>query len=139
MKQIRKNVFETNSSSTHSLTMCSKSQFEDWKAGKVLFNDWKEVFVEAQKMTEIDKENARDEYKSLYECQSYYKKWEDLSEDEINQWYSKWYEERGDYDRDDLKTYKEYFNYGYLETFVQCYTSESGDEVVAFGKYGYDG
>ena len=39
MKQIRRNVFETNSSSTHSLTMCSKSQFEDWKAGKVLFND----------------------------------------------------------------------------------------------------
>lgn len=29
--QIRRNVFETNSSSVHSITMCSKDDFEKWK------------------------------------------------------------------------------------------------------------
>jgi hypothetical protein len=139
MKQIRRNVFETNSSSTHSITMCSQSQFDDWKAGKVLFDYWKEVFVKAKEMTEEDKEAARDEYKKLYECQSYYKKWEDLSEDEINKWYNRYYSENRDYDNDDLKTYEDYFHSYDLETFTKVYTSESGDRIIAFGKYGYDG
>lgn len=29
--QIRRNVFETNSSSVHSITMCSKDDFEKWE------------------------------------------------------------------------------------------------------------
>ena len=31
---VRKGVFETNSSSTHSLTMCSEDEFDQWKDGK---------------------------------------------------------------------------------------------------------
>lgn len=139
MKQIRRNVFETNSSSTHSITMCSQSQFDDWKAGKVLFDYWKEVFVKAQEMTDADRENAKNEYKESYEGRSYYKKWEDLSDDEINQWYNKYYSEHRDYDNDDLKTYEDYFDSYDLEAFVKTYTSASGDKIVAFGKYGYDG
>ena len=34
---------------------------------------------------------------------------------------------------------KEYFDYDGLESFEHYYTSESGDKIVAFGKYGYDG
>lgn len=37
-KTTRIGVFETNSSSTHSLVMCSKEQFELWKKGKLGFN-----------------------------------------------------------------------------------------------------
>lgn len=139
MRQIRKNVFETNSSSTHSITMCSQSQFDDWKAGKLLFDYWDGGFVSAKEMTKADKEDARDEYKQLYESQSYYKKWEDLSEDEVNKWYNKYYSENCNHHNDDLKTYEDYFDYDGLETFINHYTSESGDEIVAFGKYGYDG
>ena len=86
-----------------------------------------------------DREKARDEYKNLYECQSYYKKWEDLSEDETNKWYEKYFSEKCGSDKCDLITYENYFDYGYLETFVETYTSESGDKIVAFGEYGYDG
>ncbi len=139
MRQIRKNVFETNSSSTHSITMCSESQFDDWKAGKLLFDYWDECFVNAQEMTKTDKENARDEYKQLYEGQSYYKKWEDLSEDEVNKWYNRYYSENCNCHNDNLKTYDDYFDAWDLETFTHYYTSESGDKIVAFGKYGYDG
>ena len=35
-RQIRKGVFETNSSSTHSLVMCLKSDFDRWNNGEVL-------------------------------------------------------------------------------------------------------
>ena len=39
-RQIRKGVFETNSSSTHSLTMCTKSDFEKWVNGELVWNSW---------------------------------------------------------------------------------------------------
>ena len=32
-RQIRKGVFETNSSSTHSLVMCLKSDYDKWEHG----------------------------------------------------------------------------------------------------------
>lgn len=36
-KQIRIGVFETNSSSTHSLVICSKEQFDKWKNGELVY------------------------------------------------------------------------------------------------------
>lgn len=45
MRQIRKNVFETNSSSTHSLTMCTKEEYDNWKNGKLLFDSYHKKFV----------------------------------------------------------------------------------------------
>ena len=38
MKSIRENVFESNSSSCHSLTLCSKKEYDDWSEGKSLFS-----------------------------------------------------------------------------------------------------
>ena len=40
MKQIRRNVFETNSSSTHSITMCMKSEFDKWVGGELAWDVW---------------------------------------------------------------------------------------------------
>ena len=37
MKQIRTGLFETNSSSTHVLTMCSDEEYKDWLDGKLLY------------------------------------------------------------------------------------------------------
>ena len=33
-RQIRRGVFETNSSSTHSITMCMKSDYDRWSNGE---------------------------------------------------------------------------------------------------------
>lgn len=33
---IRRGVFETNSSSTHSLTMCSENEYDKWERGKYI-------------------------------------------------------------------------------------------------------
>lgn len=39
-RQVRRNVFETNSSSVHSLTMCMKSDFDKWEAGELVWSRW---------------------------------------------------------------------------------------------------
>lgn len=39
-RQIRRGVFETNSSSVHSITMCMKSDFDKWTAGELVWDRW---------------------------------------------------------------------------------------------------
>lgn len=93
-RRTRRMVFETNSSSTHSLTMCPKEEYEKWKNGELLLDNWKDKFVEATE------ENLEDE---------------------------------------DNYTYDRYWDEEYLETFEQSCKTKSGEEIIAFGKYGYDG
>lgn len=38
--QIRPEVFETNSSSVHALTVCTKAEYEAFKNGELLYNNW---------------------------------------------------------------------------------------------------
>ena len=45
MRQIRRNVFETNSSSTHSITMCMKSEFDKWVKGELVWDKWGDKLV----------------------------------------------------------------------------------------------
>lgn len=42
--QIRKGVFETNSSSVHSLTMCMDDEYQKWKDGLIVYDKWEEQF-----------------------------------------------------------------------------------------------
>ena len=44
-KQIRRGVFETNSSSVHSLTMCSSDEYEKWEIGELLYWEDEDKFV----------------------------------------------------------------------------------------------
>lgn len=44
-KQIRRRVFETNSSSVHSLTMCMESEFNKWVAGELVWSRWEDELV----------------------------------------------------------------------------------------------
>lgn len=46
-RQIRQGVFETNSSSVHSLTMCSKEEYERWEIGELLFDRCSDRFIDA--------------------------------------------------------------------------------------------
>lgn len=135
-RQIRRGVFETNSSSTHSLTMCSEKDFNDWKAGKVLFDEYKEQFVFAKCMTNSQKNDAKEYYEATKD--DYRKDWNDLSDGAKESYYTK-YAKDNDLVDEDAKTYDEYMIENDLETFIETYTSKSGDKVVAFGEYGYDG
>lgn len=62
---IRRNVFETNSSSTHSITMCSEEEYNKWKNGELLLDYWSDSFVEA---TEENRDNE--------DCKTYEDYWD---------------------------------------------------------------
>ena len=58
--QVRQGVFETNSSSTHTLTICSKDDFDKWGRGEVFWldNDWHKLdtnknFVTPEELEEL--------------------------------------------------------------------------------------
>lgn len=122
MKTIRQGCFETNSSSTHSITMCMESDYEKWKNGEMYWNRWNESLVSKE---EVEKEMAKLKEEFISEHPDYDK-------DDID-----WEEQLEDYLNSDKEyyTYEEFNNYDYIEyeTFEDSY-----DGVVAFGYYGMD-
>lgn len=121
-RQIRRGVFETNSSSVHSLTMCSEEEYEKWKNEEVLF--WKER----------DKFGTREEI--IAELKTL-KSWSG------NLWYANvnWENEDEVHDvfsDEGIMTYNYFFEYYYYETYSYRHTTPSGDKIVAFGYYGHD-
>ena len=124
MKQIRRNVFETNSSSVHSLTMCSYDEYEQWKDGKVLFWGNTGTFgTKAEIISEL--KNKRYTYCNNKLCYPDVN-WD--NEDELEDVFS----EEG------ITDWNNYFNDNEYETFRKQYTTKSGDEIIAFGYYGED-
>ena len=115
MLQIRRSVFETNSSSVHSMTMCSKDEYDKWKDGDLYYCD---DFITREKAVEIVEEERMkwdrdkvglpidDAVLVDHEIYSYGEFW-----DKYGDWY---------------------------ETFFDEYTTESGETVVAFGYFGHD-
>lgn len=62
MRQIRRNVFETNSSSTHSITMCMKSEFDKWVEGELVWDRWNRELVLITPTIKESMENDEREY-----------------------------------------------------------------------------
>lgn len=143
---VRQGLFETNSSSTHTLTICTKKEFEAWKQDKMLLHTGLNAIIPK---VEFTKEELRDSYI------------EDKAQELDNGyvWQNKYYDsleaikadtsidpsdsELAPYKRSleyDLQTYNDYLEccegmeYSEIE-----YTSPSGDELVGFGYGGYDG
>lgn len=96
MFSIRKNVFETNSSSTHSICICTAEEYKKFRSGDMIFDSYNE---ELQFVSDKELEKDEDKYR--------YKSYEDMG------------------------YYKEYYSHPFV--------TPSGDEMVAFGEYGYDG
>lgn len=115
-KQIRRGVFETNSSSVHSLTMCSSEEYEKWENGEVLFWKYGNMF------------GAKEEIINELKKQSWYSNMDWDDEDVVYDVFSD----------EGVQTCEEFFENEYFETFEHRHTTPSGDEVVAFGYYGHD-
>ncbi len=54
MIQVRKGVFETNSSSTHCITICSEELYNKWRDGKAFLDRYGDRIVDASELTEED-------------------------------------------------------------------------------------
>jgi len=112
IRVIRRGVFETNSSSTHSISIVSKEDYDKWNKGELLLNDDEFVTVE-----DAIKEIKRDD-----------PEFNPNNEDEVSKAFR-------DYD---YQTSEEYQEDEYLETYTRNFTTKNGDKIVAFGKYGTD-
>lgn len=82
-RQIRRGVFETNSSSVHSLTMCTSSDYDKWKNGELVWSRWDDELIPIT--DEIKRSMDNDEREFLT------------------------YEQFGDYDYMGYETYSESF------------------------------
>lgn len=131
-RQIRRGTFETNSSSVHSLTMCSQSDYDRWDNGEVIIftgSDW--CYPEnnkPQKNHFYTKEEVIAFEKSSKYAPSEDFDWND--DDAVmellheNEWYD-----------------SDYYWNNYCEeyeTFEDTMVTQSGEKVVAFGYYGHD-
>ena len=132
MKQIRHSVFETNSSSTHSLTMCTKQEFNDFNSGKLFINNMPRHYIkEYPTMLNVDQLRkigillSKDENMSKW----YDEDFENMSDEELIEYFL---------DNDDIYD-SDYFENDDLEYFEEEYTTPNGETIVAFGQYGYDG
>ena len=155
MKTIRYNVFETNSSSTHSLTIVDEDEFEKFKNCDLLLDYHTFVNAEDEYKNVMDnlenyEDNMSDEYRETYKTELTLEKFKEvlskLSCNDLS------YYHREDA-REDIQTHfdavkaalgEEIETYDTMggeeyETFERHYTTKSGDKIVAFGYYGYGG
>ena len=152
MKTIRNNVFETNSSSTHSITIVDLEDFEKLEECEMLLDD--ETLVPANKVYDKMMKNLVDMEKQMTE--NYSKTYKDTLtyENFINIMQSFAYSDLSHSSRvdcrediaSDIMAVKAGLNYEvttysclggeYYETFEERHTTKRGDTVVAFGYYG---
>lgn len=147
--QVRQGVFETNSSSTHTLTICSKNDFDKWNHGEVFWldNDWGKLqtgksFVTPEELEELTEKYNEEEQKRIDSGDKFAKI---LDMDKVlneRRDYDSWNDSYWDTERSALEAYTMddwYARNGDLETYERSFTSPSGDEMIAFGAFGYDG
>ncbi len=137
MISIRRGVFETNSSSTHSLIICSDKVYNDWKNEKVLYDSYDEEFVEAKQPNDSDFRKAESMY--MEDKSEYMKDWKDLTpEQQLKYLKENVMEETDPYQ---YKTYEDYTDEmsNMEESFERTYETEHGDIVHILGYMGYDG
>lgn len=126
MLQIRHGVFETNSSSTHSITLCKKSEYDAWVKGEVYLNDgWWSKELENRDKKFLTKEEAI----KLITDSGHYKNTDLYSLDEEELW-EIFYEEEI-YDTEMYGNRCEYY-----EEYEEKYVTDSGETIIAFGYYG---
>lgn len=134
MLQVRQGVFETNSSSTHSITIVPQSEFDKWKNGEVYLNDgwWS---------NEINDPNKKKTFLTIDEAVNLVKAQDDVYGDDDTVDYDSMdiLEKKRKIEGYGIYTFEEYFSKIWLEAYEEHYTTEHGDDIIAFGYYGYDG
>ncbi len=137
MISIRRGVFETNSSSTHSLVICSDKIYNDWKNEKVVYDSYDEEFVEVKQPNDSDFRKAESMY--MEDKSEYMKDWKDLTPEQQLKYTKENVEEEADPYQ--YKTYKDYTDEmsDMEESFERTYETEHGDIVHILGYMGYDG
>lgn len=124
MLNIRFGAFETNSSSVHSLIMCSAEEYEKLKNGELYIDDgWRGVSL-------LTKEEAAMKLLDVKRGQPYtLDSVMALPNEELIDLLA----------NNEIYTLESYWDeHAYMEGYVEYYTTPGGEGVVAFGYYGHD-
>lgn len=120
--QIRQGVFETNSSSTHSITVCTQDEYDKIQDGEMFVDGCSDILI------------SKDQLNTMLEHSINVKEFTaELSDD----WFNNKEERKFVLDFFDLRSWDDLGNW--LEFYDYSFTTPSGDEMVAFGEYGRDG
>lgn len=123
MLQVRQGVFETNSSSTHSITMMMKSDYQKWEKENLYLFDGFTSEWDFRKPVK-NKLYTRDEAVEFVKNSRYYHTGDEIDDEYLREMDFISFDDEGS---------------EYLEGFYEEFTTPSGETIVAFGEYGYDG
>lgn len=132
MLNVRTSIWETNSSSTHSMVMCMEEDYKKLLAGELMISGYwldadKFVTREAA-MTKLREfyDNDPDYFKNDYDVESFeeIEKDKSLADDLLA--------------REDIAYTLETYGGEYMENFENSFTTPGGETVYAFGYYGQD-
>lgn len=120
--KLRRGTFETNSSSTHSITMCNESDYDKWVNGELYLARWgyKDKNFITKKEYEFELQEFINKYSDKYDTQDR----EELENEFID-----------DYGFLSFEDWCDNFDY---ETEKSEFTTPSGDKVIALCYYGND-
>lgn len=82
-RTIRRGVFETNSSSVHSIVMCSESDYDRWQKGELVYDKWGDELVE---ITD-DVKKSREENEKIYLTYEEFNDWDYLDYETFEETY----------------------------------------------------
>jgi hypothetical protein len=135
MIQTRRGVFETNSSSTHSVTIVEDSDYEKWKNGELFYIINEDKFVDKWEVKRIKQEKYGALVMDLYEDGETKGLIDAIQNKELEQYLEE------NYDKYDLPvSYDEFFDYDFcnLELDEESYTTKGGEKIYIICRYGYD-
>lgn len=113
--RIRQGVFETNSSSTHAVSVCTKQQWDDYLAGKLWMNN---------DLNLLPEEDAKEANAQI------------ISDAKNRAAKGGWTFDESDYDYELYYPYDDMYENNY-DWFNEKFTL-NGNEIVAYGYYGTD-
>ena len=125
-RQVRHGVFETNSSSVHSITMCSETEYNEFENGNIYIEKWGSDLL-------YTKEELIKKFKQAIDWRTKKLKYSGVDWDNEKEF-------KRVLEESNYCTCDEYWNTVSREnkTFVKSYECKNGEKIIAFGYYGYD-
>lgn len=147
MKRVIRNcMFETNSSSTHSIVIMSFEKSEKWEKEKVYYFNGRELWSVFQDLPEEKRPKkgnlyTQDEVLEFLKLVNYNYNKDDYEDDDYYDYYYGRLDSVEKFIREcdcGFISYNIWNSDEYLEKEVTTYTTDGGEEIVIYCKYGHD-
>ena len=119
------------------MCICTEEEFANFKGNKAVWDKNNNKITPANNITSVYAKRAKDFYQKTRSL--FMKDWDDLTEEAQFEFIISQFDESyaGDWLFEDKTFYKDWGTN--FERFESHFTTPSGDKMVAFGEYGYDG